>query len=392
MQQPSHVIDPNGEVIFSLPKTVPPFAPWPQEHIVNPKLESGPDTTVNDFPNNEDSPGPEPKRDDSETLCYTVQVSAKHLALASPVLKKCLTGPWKESHSLVKDGSVKLNAGDWDLEAFLLFMNIIHCRTHKLTRNISVNRLAQLATIVDYYDCVPAVKFFADIWIGTLTPAFPTVHCPLKPSFPTVHCREVMLWLCISRIFNHQTWFRKAAHLAITQSNEPVTSLGLPLPTKLLCESLLQGSFLPANTAAAEINRRRTEKISEVFAALDKEHQAYSNASTGCSFECRSMMLGALTLQRQGNELFSPRASVAPHHGTNYKALVQAVGSFKNPAWSLPPKKDVYGRVITSEASPSQHDCAGSTFEHLKDIIRGNDDTIDMNIMDYTSHPVSEGS
>ncbi|PKY09389.1 hypothetical protein P168DRAFT_278878 [Aspergillus campestris IBT 28561] len=228
MEKPSHAIDPNGEVVFALPKRVPLFTPWPQECIAIPKSASGRYTTNNDPPNDEGNPTPEPKGDDPELPHYTVQVSAKHLAFASPVLKKCLTGPWKEGQSLFENFYVKLDAGDWDFEAFLLFMNIVHCKTHRLTRDISVTCLAQLATIAGYYDSVLPVKFFADIWIDTLI-----------PSFPTTHCREVMLWLCISCIFNRQALLRKAANLAITRSNEPLTSLGLSLPTTLLREPQL---------------------------------------------------------------------------------------------------------------------------------------------------------
>ena len=42
-----------------------------------------------------------------------IQVSAKHLILASCVFKKLLTGGWKESVTYLQKGSVEITAESW---------------------------------------------------------------------------------------------------------------------------------------------------------------------------------------------------------------------------------------------------------------------------------------
>ncbi|KAH3499037.1 hypothetical protein KXV55_008470, partial [Aspergillus fumigatus] len=58
--------------------------------------------------------------------CFRVQVSAKHLVLASPVFKEILKGGWKESLTYLQTGSVEITADSWDIEAFLILLHIIH--------------------------------------------------------------------------------------------------------------------------------------------------------------------------------------------------------------------------------------------------------------------------
>jgi hypothetical protein len=55
-----------------------------------------------------------------------IQVSAKHLMLASPVFKKALTGKWKEGSTFVGTGSVEITTEGWDVEAFLILLRILH--------------------------------------------------------------------------------------------------------------------------------------------------------------------------------------------------------------------------------------------------------------------------
>ena len=58
--------------------------------------------------------------------CFRFQVSLKHLTLASPVFKKMVTGSWKESVTYLKEGSVEINAENWDSEALLILLCVIH--------------------------------------------------------------------------------------------------------------------------------------------------------------------------------------------------------------------------------------------------------------------------
>lgn len=67
-----------------------------------------------------------------------IQVSAKHLMLASPVFKKALTGKWKEGSTFVGTGSVVITTEGWDVEAFLILLRILLCQHHKLPKRVSL--------------------------------------------------------------------------------------------------------------------------------------------------------------------------------------------------------------------------------------------------------------
>ena len=86
-----------------------------------------------------------------KTQVFRIQASAKHLILASPVFQKALTEGWKEGFHLVEKGAVENTISGWDLDAFLILMNNFHCRPQILPREISLELLAKVAILADYY-------------------------------------------------------------------------------------------------------------------------------------------------------------------------------------------------------------------------------------------------
>ena len=118
-----------------------------------------------------------------EDDCFRIQASAKHLILSSSVFKKTLTGEWKEGFHLLRKGSVEITTS-WDLDAFLILMRILHCQPQDLLQQISLELLAKVAVLADYYKCQAVVQFFADKWIHVL-----------EESFPSTYSRDLMLWV-----------------------------------------------------------------------------------------------------------------------------------------------------------------------------------------------------
>ncbi|KAH2751465.1 hypothetical protein KXV66_004218 [Aspergillus fumigatus] len=159
--------------------------------------------------------------------CFRIQVSAKHLTLASPIFKETLSGRWEEGLCLLKEGSVEIPIRDWDLEAFLILMNIFHCQVQKLPREVCLELLAKIAVLADCYQCQPLVRFFAEIWIGHLR----------RNIFPTIYSRDSMLWVWVSWNFRQLFEFEKSTSIAISQSNGLITSLDLPIPAKVIAQS-----------------------------------------------------------------------------------------------------------------------------------------------------------
>ncbi|KAI9040200.1 BTB/POZ domain-containing protein [Aspergillus affinis] len=285
MDRPTHVIVPDGEVIIVLQNPNAPFAelsealtsdnftyllPGPSDKIQNPAegieaLRNEPrDTQKNrmekkkgstsgwcavhdssepihlpveecapEWPAAEEpvaEPAEEPAEEpvdepaeEPEENCFRIQVSAKHLILASSAFKKILTGGWKESITYLQEGSVEITADSWDLDALLLMLRIIHCQSYQIPRKLTLEMLAKVAVLADYYDCREAVDFFADTWINAL-----------DDIIPTTYSRDLILWLWVAWYFHLPAKFKEATSTAMSLSNGWIDNLGLPIPDDII--------------------------------------------------------------------------------------------------------------------------------------------------------------
>ncbi|KAJ4127912.1 hypothetical protein NW768_008195 [Fusarium equiseti] len=80
------------------------------------------------------------------------RVSSRHMSLASPVFRAMLESKFKESQ-LNEQGLYEVQASEWDAEAFVILLDIIHGHNRDVPKRISVETLSQIAIIVDYYGC-----------------------------------------------------------------------------------------------------------------------------------------------------------------------------------------------------------------------------------------------
>ncbi|KAK2752502.1 hypothetical protein FQN54_008095 [Arachnomyces sp. PD_36] len=273
---------------------------------------------------------------------FRVQVSAKHLTLASPVFKKMLSGSWKESVTFFQKGSVEVTAETWDIKALLIFLRVVHAQHRHIPRKLTLEMLAEIARLSDYYDCKEAMGIFSEIWIEAL-----------EEEVPTAYSRDLILWLWISWVFQLPSHFQKATSIVMSWSNGPI-NLGVPIP----------------DTVLGDMNYRREKAISDIVFLLRERRKAFLNDSQGCGFECRSIMYGALSKQLRSIGLLSPRPT-APFSGLEYKLIVQRVLAFESPRW--------YGSSLgySGRGSKYVHDCFSSSFAtlfgDLKDSIEGLD-------------------
>lgn len=171
------------------------------------------------------------EEEEAEENCFRIRVSAKHLTLVSPVFKSLLLGGWKESSTFLQTGSTELIVSGWDLEAFLVVMQMIHNQHTKIPRKVSLELFAKISVIVDYYKCKDAIGFFSDVWLDDLDS-----NSELRNKLACTFSRDLVLWLWISWIFRRAEQFRKATAVAIKYSKAQISSLGLPLPARLISE------------------------------------------------------------------------------------------------------------------------------------------------------------
>jgi hypothetical protein len=150
-------------------------------------------------------------------------VSSRHLTLASPVFRKMLSPDGFREGYKKPDGRYYIVAEDWEEEAFLLFLNMLHTRGRKIPPRVSLELLAKVGILVDYYDCEDAVEFFTTTWRESL-----------DSSVPPEYCRDLILHLWVSYVFRDAYRFRLATNWAASYCDEStLRTLGLPIPPEV---------------------------------------------------------------------------------------------------------------------------------------------------------------
>ncbi|KAL4779205.1 hypothetical protein BJX76DRAFT_365459 [Aspergillus varians] len=266
---PNYVLDSRGEVILVVRNPNAPFAVWPSTDAAS-DISSRPtapevshdesvleDLTIKQLDSEDPTEAAQDVSDNGTEKTepdIRTQVSAKHLALGSPVFDKMLNGKWKEGRELQEKGSIELVVEGWDIQALLV---------------VSVEQLARIAVVADYYHC-QSIQFFGPLWLRTL---------PKKP--PSKYSRDMVLGLWVSYFFQWRTIFDAYSSSAMETSDSLISALGLPLPGKTI----------------DDMNAKRTAAISAivniVYSIRDSLLDENFIHSESCSTECASMKLGA---------------------------------------------------------------------------------------------------
>jgi hypothetical protein len=148
-------------------------------------------------------------------------VSSRHLRLASPRFDTMLTkDKWAEGVPNKNDGRYHISAEDWDVEAFLLLLNVLHHRNRQVPRSLSLEMLAKIAVLIDYYECAEAVELCTERW---------TEHIRNASPVPSVFCRDLMLWMCIAWVLRMPDEFTQTTAIAFKQIDRGLSTLGLPI-------------------------------------------------------------------------------------------------------------------------------------------------------------------
>ncbi|RYC58725.1 hypothetical protein CHU98_g7476 [Xylaria longipes] len=247
-----------------------------------------------------------------------LQVSSAHLRLASSYFREALDGPFKESHR-ASNGFRYVDAEDWDKEALLIVMRIIHGQNRHVPRHLSLEMLAKVGVIVDYYQCREVLGAFVDIWCLGMK------SNPLPLSLD----RDLIMLLFVSWVFHWGDQFRSVTKLM----QDDCTSLD-----KWRQESIDQ----------------ITDALNDLLKYFGKE-AAECSSSSNYSFECSSMLLGALTRELRYNKQLS-FTELARQNYTGYSVVsaTAATRGIRTPRWRHEtPYHGGYGYGY----SPSRHEC-----------------------------------
>ncbi|KAH7179980.1 uncharacterized protein B0J16DRAFT_248340, partial [Fusarium flagelliforme] len=260
---------------------------------------------------NDDSTSPQTKDPNYGETCVLpfkkevgMLVSGKHLELASPVFKAMITGPFAEGKAGVS-GIRQLTASDWDPEAFKIILSIIHGYHRDVPRSLSLEMLAKVAMIVDYYECNECVEIYIDMWLEGLS-----------SKQPKVYGRDCILCLFISWVFSKPILFGNMTHLAVRHSQRLIEAADFPIPADIL----------------EEIDVARQGSLVEIFSAMYELFDRLQNEEEVCSFECSSMLLGVLTKELGKRGILNPR-SAPPFDGFSIECFKEMINRLKKPRW-----------------------------------------------------------
>lgn len=165
------------------------------------------------------------------------RVSAKHLCLASPVFRKMIQGEYQESKPNNK-GMLEIKASDWNAEAFLTVLDIIHSHHDSVPGNLPMDAIAQVGVIVDYYDCREVVQIFFESWRQSITyfsgySFWPFHENVIDDAGYFGHDETIVLFL--ARTFAHTPGFKGLTRFAILNTFGLIETC-LPIPAQILGE------------------------------------------------------------------------------------------------------------------------------------------------------------
>jgi hypothetical protein len=162
------------------------------------------------------------------------RVSSRHLALASGFFRTSLAkNGWIEGQADAGSGMYQLSAADWDPEAFLILLRVLHLRNRLVPRSLPLELLAKVAVLVDYYRCTEAVEIFSEMWVADAKETSPV---------PSTYGRDLVLWMCVAWVFKLPAEFQQATDVAFKQSKTPtIEDMCLPIPKLVLGKSFRAG-------------------------------------------------------------------------------------------------------------------------------------------------------
>ncbi|KAJ0425373.1 hypothetical protein BJY00DRAFT_308121 [Aspergillus carlsbadensis] len=317
MKKVDHEIAPKGDAILVVKNPNAPFAscPWP-----SPTESECLDMTVNAHDDVE--PTPEVRS----------RVSSAHLKFVSPVFDRALSEDWKEATTLRESGSVEMETSDWDIEALLLLLRILHFQLSNLPQNVDIELLAKLLVLVDYYECHSLLGFIAGRWRSTILYSY---HSPVRGM--------IRLWVAWS--LNQVEDFRFYSSKLIQRVKGPVISFGLPLSSKVI----------------NELNKRREAASSCAIQVIQNQENDWDSQESSCGKICKFACLGILREFMVASKI---SVAYAPYEGVSLHDLTTAVAQLKVPKWrEWMDERPTPGTVI------KPHECKNTKFIDLLAIL-----------------------
>jgi len=149
-----------------------------------------------------------------------LRVSSAHLKLASPFFTAMLDGPFSEGIRN-KDNLFELKALEWNAEALVILLDIIHGHHRGIPERVDLDMLIEVAKLCDYYQCEEIVEVFADRWVAAFD------------EDKGYEEEATMKWMFIAWVFHKAQTFNNQVAATLKYSTIPVQT-DLPLPSTII--------------------------------------------------------------------------------------------------------------------------------------------------------------
>ena len=273
-------------------------------------------------------------------------VSSRHLALASTYFRRDLSDSW-DQHDRDEKGRVLLSESGWTRLGFARLMCIIHGRTRAVARTLKLEELAELAHMVDYYDCAEVVEPYTVAWIN---------HLKYTEGVPKSYGMRLVLWLCVAWAFCEEDGFNVLTKEAIYQCRSDMQTMGLPLPEIVTSKSSVTYTKARVLMSSAAIEKRRQEAIGSIITSINLHLNKLIEGKAGCSFACASINLGFFTKAMHVRGLRDPPCT-HPYLGISVEMLIRQLRGMEFPQWCIGRAPTAYGN-----SSCKNHNCTQSRF------------------------------
>ncbi|KAH7302887.1 hypothetical protein B0I35DRAFT_365877 [Stachybotrys elegans] len=244
-----------------------------------------------------------PFHGDGSATTVSFRVSPKHLSLASNVFRTMIQGPYKES---IRNscGLYEIQASEWDARCFFIMLNIIHGHNRDVPKLVTLEKLKQMAIIVNYYLCHEVVAFVVDIRIARLS-----------TKLPTQFGDDSITWMFISQVFSNRRIWTSMATMAV-QNSSGIIETDLPIPLSTL----------------EHINLERRKIIDKLYNGLYDLVDRLLAGKEGCKAECSSMLLSSLLRQMHENGLRMDKLT-NPWERMSIADVKRVMLDFHSPVW-----------------------------------------------------------
>ncbi|KAF5638947.1 uncharacterized protein FTJAE_5018 [Fusarium tjaetaba] len=174
----------------------------------------------------------QPYREDGSPNELEFRVSIKHLCIASPVFRKMIQGNFQESQPN-ENGLLTIRTSDWNTQALLVLLDIIHGHHRQVPRDPDLDTIAQIGFLVDYYDCLEVVEIFFDRWQAHISDWWKYGWIRFDKSSVDPFDESQLLMLFIAFTFRSRVVFKNLTISAIFTTSGHIET-HLPIPSQIL--------------------------------------------------------------------------------------------------------------------------------------------------------------